>query len=448
MGATATVYKAYCLPRDEFCAIKCINLEKCQTSVDELSHEIQAMSQCHHPNVVNYYSSFVVDEELWVVMRLLSCGSMLDILKKKIKMLGKEQAMYGVLDEVSIATILREVLKGLEYFHSTGQIHRDIKAGNILIAEDGTVQIADFGVSGWLAASGGDLSRQKVRHTFVGTPCWMAPEVMEQVSGYDYKADIWSLGILAIELATGTAPYHKYPPMKVLMLTLQNDPPNLETNAEKKDQYKAYGKSFRNLIKDCLQKDPSKRPTSSELLKYSFFKKAKDKKHLASVLMDNSAFSLAKGQPPKPKSATSGRLKKNPQGEWEFEYDSISGSDEEETVQAPNAEPVGGEPAAAGPTLNMVLRVRNQLRELNDIKFDYTPQTDTVDGIAHELVTAELIDCHDLVIVAANLRKLIELAEAGAEKRCVTFALNSGVAPNEIPDERTLTGFAQISIID
>ncbi|KAJ1369793.1 Germinal center kinase 3 [Parelaphostrongylus tenuis] len=454
VGATATVYKAICIPRNERCAIKCINLEKCQTSVDELSHEIQAMSLCAHPNVVSYHASFVVGEELWVVMRLLNSGSMLDILKRKIKAIGKEQAMYGVLDEITIATVLREVLKGLDYFHSSGQIHRDIKAGNILISDDGTVQIADFGVSGWLASSGGDLSRQKVRHTFVGTPCWMAPEVMEQVQGYDFKADIWSLGILAIELATGTAPYHKFPPMKVLMLTLQNDPPTLETNAERKDQYKAYGKSFRALIKDCLQKDPAKRPTASELLKYSFFKKAKDKKYLVHSLIENLAAVPVISH--NAKKVASGKLRKDKDGNWEFEYDSPVGSEssEEDDLHSAKgqisstANEQNVETGAPGETLNLVLRVRNQQRELNDIKFDYTRAADTVEGIAHELVTAELIDCHDLVIVAANLQKLIDLAEQKSDKRSVTFALNSGVAPNEIPDERTLTGFAQISLID
>ncbi|KAL6744364.1 hypothetical protein Aduo_017305 [Ancylostoma duodenale] len=297
---------------------------------------------------------------------------------------------------------------------------------------------------------------QKVRHTFVGTPCWMAPEVMEQVQGYDFKADIWSLGILAIELATGTAPYHKFPPMKVLMLTLQNDPPTLETNAERKDQYKNYGKSFRTLIKDCLQKDPAKRPTAAELLKYSFFKKAKDRKYLVHALIENLA-AVPVISHHSTKKVASGKLRKDKDGNWEFEYDSPPGSessDEEEPAKPPavanaeNTPAAGVEPGAPGETLNLVLRVRNQQRELNDIKFDYTRTADTVEGIAHELVTAELIDCHDLVIVAANLQKLIDLAEQKSDKRSVTFALNSGVAPNEIPDERTLTGFAQISLID
>ncbi|VDN52761.1 unnamed protein product [Dracunculus medinensis] len=472
VGATAT---ALCVPRNEYCAIKCINLEKCQTSVDELSHEIQAISLCSHPNVVNYYTSFVVGEELWVVMRLLSCGSMFDILKRRIKAMGKDSAASGVLDEITIATVLKEVLRGLEYFHNNGQIHRDIKAGNILIAADGTVQIADFGVSGWLAASGGDLSRQKVRHTFVGTPCWMAPEVMEQVSGYDFKADIWSFGILAIELATGAAPYHKYPPMKVLMLTLQNDPPSLDTNAERKDQYKAYGKSFRHLIKDCLQlaelfqKDPSKRPTATELLKYSFFKKAKDKKYLVHALIENLAslpLPSSHHQHDLPKKVHSGKLRKSKNGNWEFEieetgenYDSSSGSDRDQQVgskdikvspskslqdASPHISSVNSPPE----TMNLVLRVRNGARELNDIKFDYTASVDTVEGIAHELVTAELIDGHDIVVVAANLQKLIDLVQQKSPRKSVTFALNSGVLPNEIPDERLLIGFASISVLD
>ncbi|KAG9149644.1 hypothetical protein Leryth_022922 [Lithospermum erythrorhizon] len=243
-GVSATVYRALCVPLNEIVAIKVLDLEKCNNDLDGIRREVQTMTLIDHPNVLRAHCSFTTD--------------------------GFEEAV--------IATLLREVLKALVYLHSHGHIHRDVKAGNILIDSDGSVKLADFGVTVCMFDAG---DRQRSRNTFVGTPCWMAPEVMQQLHGYDFKADIWSFGITALELAHGHAPFSKYPPMKVLLMTLQNAPPGLDYERDKK-----FSKSFKELVAACLVKDPKKRPSSEKLLKHHFFKHARSTEYLARSVVD------------------------------------------------------------------------------------------------------------------------------------------------------------------
>jgi serine/threonine-protein kinase OSR1/STK39 len=265
-GAFSQVWRARCPAKESHVAIKIMDLENINSSFEDIRQEVQMMRLSDHPNILRCYASFVAESQLWLVMQLMEKGSCLHVMTQ-----AKRSGMGEGMKEDWLAYILRETLQGLKYFHDNGQIHRDVKAGNILLDTRGNVRLADFGVSGWLINSG---DRRKSTKTFVGTPCWMAPEVMEQIEGYDYKADIWSFGITMLELAKGYAPYAHYPPMKVLIMTIQQEPPSLKSYADERSvDGEPFSRAFREVVRLCLQKDPKKRPTCTFLLNHKYFQR-------------------------------------------------------------------------------------------------------------------------------------------------------------------------------
>ncbi|KAM6381699.1 nik-related protein kinase isoform 3-T3 [Pluvialis apricaria] len=297
-GTYGQVYKGRHVKTGQLAAIKVMNVT--ENEEEEIKLEINMLKKySHHRNIATYYGAFVKkspagqDDQLWLVMEYCGAGSVTDLVKK---------TKGNCFKEDWIAYICREVLRGLAHLHAHHVIHRDIKGQNVLLTENAEVKLVDFGVSAQLDRTIGR------RNTFIGTPYWMAPEVIaceeNPDSTYDYRSDLWSLGITAIEMAEGAPPLCDMHPMRALFLIPRNPPPKLKS--------RKWSKKFLNFVESCLVKNYLHRPSTETLLKHSFIRDMQNERQVRIMLKDH---------------LDRTRKKKGEKEETDYDY---SGSEEED----------------------------------------------------------------------------------------------------------------------
>ncbi|XP_026062479.1 TRAF2 and NCK interacting kinase a isoform X6 [Carassius auratus] len=297
-GTYGQVYKGRHVKTGQLAAIKCMDVTG--EEEEEIKAEINMLKKySHHRNIATYYGAFIkknppgVDDQLWLVMEFCGAGSVTDLIKN---------TKGNSLREDWTAYISREILRGLTHLHHHKVIHRDIKGQNVLLTENAEVKLVDFGVSAQLDRT---VSR---RNTFIGTPYWMAPEVIacdeNPDATYDYKSDLWSLGITAIEMAEGAPPLCDMHPMRALFLIPRSPAPRLKS--------KKWSKKFQSFIESCLVKNHNQRPSTEHLIKHPFIRELPNERQIRIQLKDH---------------IDRTKKKRGEKDETEYEY---SGSEEEE----------------------------------------------------------------------------------------------------------------------